>query len=247
MIRTHDKKKTRQQAKTSRAERQYASALRKVAEQVGHMIGAFPPGDPAHVPTITDMLRRYAEALNGWAIATAGNMLAEVNRQDRDAWRAISQEMSRELRDQIQNTPTGELMRTLLAEQVTLIKSIPLDAAKRVHELTLKGLEDSTRADAIAAEIKRSGEVSASRAMLIARTETARTAATLKQARAESVGSIGYIWRTSGDSDVRQSHKEMNGKFFRWDTPPTLSDGTATHPGCIYNCRCFASPVLPED
>jgi uncharacterized protein with gpF-like domain len=46
---------------------------------------------------------------------------------------------------------------------------------------------------------------------------------------------------------VRESHKAMNGKFVRWDSPPTLSDGTTTHAGQIYNCRCYPDPVLPED
>lgn len=162
------------------------------------------------------------------------------------AWADLASEMSRELRKEIQTAPTGQLFQALLNEQVTLIKSIPLDAAQRVHDLTIKGLEDSTRASEIAKEIERSGEVATSRANLIARTEVARTASTLTQSRAEHVGSEGYIWRTSGDSDVRHSHKQMNGKFVRWDSPPTLSDGTTTHAGQIYNCRCYPEPVLPE-
>jgi uncharacterized protein with gpF-like domain len=38
----------------------------------------------------------------------------------------------------------------------------------------------------------------------------------------------------------------MNGKFVYYDKPPTLSDGTTTHAGEIYNCRCYKDPVLPE-
>ncbi|MFX5937705.1 phage head morphogenesis protein, partial [Acinetobacter baumannii] len=81
------------------------------------------------------------------------------------------------------------VLQELLAEQVDLITSIPREAGQRVHELTLKGLEDSTRASEIAKEIMRSGEVAKSRAMLIARTEVSRTATSLTQARAQFVGS----------------------------------------------------------
>lgn len=139
-------------------------------------------------------------------------------------------------------------MRELLDEQVTLIQSIPLEAAKRVHELTLKGLEDSTRAKQIAQEILRSNEVAASRAMLIARTEVARTAATLKQARAESIGATHYIWRTSHDSDVRSDHKALDGKVFAWKDPPIsdVASGTRSNPGCIWNCRCYAEPIIAD-
>lgn len=232
--------------KSRRAEKSYARSLRKIADQVGHLIGVYPPGDPSSVPAIMQMLQKYAEALDVWALRTASAMVAEVENRDRKAWMAAAAEMSVELRREIQTAPTGEIMQALLSEQVTLIKSIPLDAAKRVHELTLQGLEDSSRGSEIVAEIMRSGEVAIGRANLIARTETARTASVLTQARATHIGSEGYIWRTAGDSDVRHSHKEMNGKFVRWGDPPTLSDGTTTHAGQIYNCRCYPEPVLPE-
>jgi len=210
------------------------------------LVNGFPPGDPAALPTIEQVLRAYAEALTPWATATAQTMLREVNRRDEAAWAEYTRELSRALRTEIRTTPTGAAMQALLAEQVTLIKSIPLDAAQRVHRLTLEGIENSTRASVISKEIQRSGAVAESRADLIARTEVARTASTLTQARAEHVGSEGYIWRTSGDSDVRESHRDMNGKYVRWDSPPTLDKMTG-HAGQFPNCRCYPEPVIPED
>ena len=191
------------------------------------------------------MLQRYSELLNDWAISTASRMLTEVNQEDRKAWARLTEDMSKALRDEIRNAPTGQVMQGLLGEQVMLIKSIPLDAAKRVHDLTIQGIEGGTRASEIAKEIQRSGDVSESKAKLIARTEVSRTSAALTEARAKSVGSEGYIWRTSGDSDVRHSHAEMNGQFVRWDSPPTLDKMTG-HAGCFPNCRCWADPVIPE-
>ncbi|MEE3504844.1 phage minor head protein [Pseudomonas sp. 10C3] len=212
---------------------------------MGSIINGFPPGDPSVEPTINHMLNRYADLLTDWAVSTSSKMIEEVNHQDRKAWVLMTENMARSLREEIRTAPTGKVMQSLLAEQVTLIKSIPLDAAKRVHELTLQGIEDGTRANEIAKEIQRSGEVSESKAKTIARTEVSRTASTLTQARALSIGSEGYIWRTSGDSDVRHSHQEMNGKFVRWDSPPTLDKMTG-HAGCFPNCRCYPEPVIPE-
>lgn len=231
--------------RTGRAEREYQRSLTQVARQVGSIINGFPPGDPEAVPTITQVLNRYAEALNDWAIATATRMITDVNQQDRKAWVQLSEGMARALRDEIRNAPTGRVMQELLADQVHLIKSIPREAAQRVHDLTLEGIENATRASEIAKEIQRSGDVAASRARLIARTEVSRTAGNLTEARARSIGSEGYIWRTSGDSDVRTSHRQMNGKFVRWDDPPTL-DKLTGHAGCLPNCRCYAEPVIPE-
>ena len=240
-----DRAKNRPTLKTRKAERQYAQALRKLAEQVGGIVGAFPAGDPSVVPTLNQMLRAYADALTPWAQATAQRMLESVNARNLQDWQEMSAFMSAELKRKVLQAPVGQVAQDLLALQVDLIKSIPLDAAERVQRLTLEGLENSTRAATIAKEIQRTSEVSQSRAMLIARTEVSRTAMTLTQARAEAVGSVGYIWRTSGDGDVRQSHKAMANKFVRWDEPPTL-DGLKGHAGCLPNCRCYAEPVLPE-
>jgi uncharacterized protein with gpF-like domain len=145
------------------------------------------------------------------------------------------------------HTPIGGLMRTRLAEQVTLIKSLPLDAAQRVHDLTLKGLEDSTRAREIAREISRSGEVCESRATLIARTEVSRTASELVQARCTNVGLTHYHWRTAGDQDVRPGHKLKANTVCEWANPPAVEENGRImhfHAGQIWNCRCYPDPVI---
>jgi len=50
-----------------------------------------------------------------------------------------------------------------------------------------------------------------------------------------------YIWRTSGDGKVRDSHAANNGKIFAWDDPPPTG-----HPGEDFGCRCTAEPYTPE-
>ena len=95
--------------------------------------------------------------------------------------------------------------------------------------------------------IQRTGEVTKARADLISRTEVSRTAATLTQVRAEHVGSTHFIWVTSGDSDVRESHKKLNGKVFMWSDPPVCDPPNyRALPGCIWNCRCYAHVILPD-
>ena len=242
------KRKLNKRVLTTRAEREYAKQLKAVGRQVGRLIGAYPPGDISQVSELEGMLRRYAEALMPWAERTAAKMIEEVNKRDLDMWRSVGLELKAGLHNEISTSTTGQAMRDLLAEQVELIKSLPIEAGKRVHELTLKGIEDGTRAKEIAKEILRSGEVTENRAMLIARTEVSRTAANLTEARAQQVGSTTYIWRTSADGDVRADHKLLNGQAFRWDQPPIADQrtGARANPGCIYNCRCYAEPVIPD-
>jgi SPP1 gp7 family putative phage head morphogenesis protein len=176
-------------------------------------------------------------------------MIAEVNARDKRAWAAASRKIGEGLRREIDATPVGEVIRARLAEQVDLITSLPREAAERVHLLALERISNGERAASLADEIMRTGEVTRSRANLIARTETSRTATELTRARALSVGSTHYVWKTVGDSDVRPDHKKLNGRVFAWDDPPIADarSGARAHPGSIYNCRCWASPIIDDD
>lgn len=233
--------------KLSGATRTYERQLKSIAQHVGVLVRGFDWKENAfrEVATLEQMLRAYSEALSGWARQTAANMVVSVNRQDHAAWMRATKELSAGIRNEIQRTDVGARMKQLLNEQVHYIKSIPLDAAQRVHDLTLKGLEMGARPEEIAAEINRTGQVSRSKALLIARTEVGRTSTVLTQTRAESIGSEGYIWRTSGDESVRPSHKKMNGRYVPWRRPPTL-DNLTGHAGALVNCRCYPESVIPN-
>ncbi|MDQ0437971.1 SPP1 gp7 family putative phage head morphogenesis protein [Kaistia dalseonensis] len=230
-----------------KAETNYAKQLRKVARHVGDIVSGFDVEDLSSAPLIEEALRRYAGVISGWAEAAGSAMVAEVAARDLQAWNSISKEMGSRLRQEIANAPTGQAMRKALNEQTRLITSLPTEAADRVRQITLEGITKGTRASEIAAEIMRTGEVTQGRANTIARTEVSRTTTELTKARAEHVGSTHFIWRTAGDSDVRPTHRALNGKAFRWDDPPECDPGYHALPGAIWNCRCWPEVVVPED
>lgn len=226
-------------------EREYARKLRSLAQHVARMVRDFPVDSLAGAEWLRTALRRYADSLTPWAEAVARTTVTEVAARDERQWFRIAEQMGRALREEIANAPTGAIVRRLQAEQVTLIKSIPFEAGERVHRLAMKGIEEGQRADALLPEIMRTGEVTLARAKLIARTETGRISTNLTQARAEGINSPGYIWRTVGDTDVRPSHRAMNGKTVKWNEPPTL-DGLVGHAGALPNCRCYCEPIIPD-
>lgn len=232
---------------TGRAERHFGRALRAVASHVGDLIKSYEAGNIELLPQLTQLLHAYADALTPWAETAVRRMLGEVNARDRDSWRALGSVISAQLKHDIGATAVGEVLRALMYEQVGLIKSIPTEAAARVHKLTIRGLEDSKRAAEIADDIERSGEVTRSRAMLIARTEVARTASVLTETRARSAGVTHYRWQTSKDADVRPGHREMQGKVCAWNDPPAVNENGRImyhHPGRIWNCRCWPEPLV---
>lgn len=194
-----------------------------------------------------DALEAYAKLITPWAKSVAWYMIADVGRRNTKAWRELGEEMGTALRAELEQAPTGRIYAALMDEQVDLIASLPRKAAERVHHLTQQSLLDSSRASYVAKEIMRTGLVTENRAKLIARTEVARTASALTQARSEFAGSEGYIWRTSKDGDVRDTHRHMEGKYVRWDSPPkTDKDLDPYHAGQGPNCRCYPEPVLPN-
>lgn len=235
--------------KTRTTERWYTTQILKVARHVGDIVRgiASDPDMPpeAAAPVIDRAMSDYAKLLDAWARSTAVKMITAVAKADEEAWMQRARTMAAWLQRELRTAPTGTIRGKLLDDQVALIKSIPLDAAKRVHEVVQDAQISGVRADTVAKEIMRTNQVSASKARLIARTEVARASSTLTEARARRIGSAGYIWRTSTDGDVRESHRGMEGKFVSWDNPPTL-DKLTGHAGCLPNCRCFPDPVIPD-
>ena len=227
----------------------YSQQLRKIAGYVDTIVKGFDVKDETVYPSMVTALRKYAESLDVWAKHASGKIIMDVALRDEQTWLIYAKDMSRGLRDQIRNSDIGAVYQEMLDRQVGLIKSLPLNAAQRVQDLATRAVIEGGRADEISSLIMATGDVTKARANTIARTEISRATTLFTQARAEALGSDGYIWRTSEDSDVRHDHNELNGVFVPWDKPPIADKrtGTRAHAGCIWNCRCYPEPVIPED
>lgn len=235
--------------------RHYSSQLVSIAQQVDMLVrGYTPDGKLSDHSELERLLENYSILIEPWAQSVSSRMIARAGRKNEDAFRQLGRDIGRSLQREIATAPTGLIMRDLLAENVGLITSLPLEAAQRIHKLTTEAITTGTRADYIASQILKSGEVTASRARTIARTEISRTYASLTEARAVHAGSEGYIWHTVEDDDVRYkppeqdvegSHRLLNNKFIRWSEPPVADkSGIRAHAGCIFNCRCWLEPVF---
>lgn len=231
-----------------RLENRYRRQLQYVAENVGQIVRGFAPKGRVENPALLDTtLRQYAVTIRPWATAVSARMQSEVDRKDVQAWEKLAQAMGTSLRKEVEHAPTGAILRVKLSEQIESITSIPREAADRVRRLTVRLLSESGRAKEIEDDILRSGTVARHHAKTIARTQVSSTASMLTESRAIFIGSPGYIWRTSGDSDVRPFHKKLNGKFIPWGEPPIVDEkGRRAHAGQDFNCRCYPEPTLPD-
>jgi uncharacterized protein with gpF-like domain len=91
-------------------------------------------------------------------------------------------------------------------------------------------LIEGGRSSEISGLIMATGHVTKSRANNIARTEVSRASSMFTEIRAKSIGSNGYIWRDSGDGDVRHDHHLLNGQFIPWDSPLLLTESAELVP-----------------
>lgn len=223
-------------ARVRRAEIQYGRDLRGVAREIARLVSMLEEGERPE--TLIRALELYAQTIRPWARASAARMLADVSRRDEAMWNLFARSMSRSLREELAHMPIGQLFRDLQAAQVTLITSLPLKAAQQVHEMVTEArVSTAERAGTLANRIGSLGDITAARAMLIARTEVARAASNIVEARSTFVGSEGYIWHTVGDVDVRDIHKKLNNTYHKWSDPPVAGEkGEKAHPGTIYNC-----------
>lgn len=140
------------------------------------------------------------------------------------------------------SNPIQEVTQAATKANIALISSIPEQYFDKLETAVTKGVEAGVRFEDLAKEIQRIGDVTESRAKLIARDQTSKLNGAMSQIRQMSIGIERYTWSTAGDERVREEHAALDGQEFSWaEAPP---DG---HPGEAVNCRCVAIPVVNLD
>ena len=134
-------------------------------------------------------------------------------------------------------------------DNVNLIVTIPRDTLGRMEEIVYNGWTNGVTTKAITEQIQHAYGISKSHARLIARDQTAKLNGQIAQKQQTDAGIEEYIWSTSKDQRVRDSHRKLEGKRFKWSDPPIVDErtGRRCHPGEDYQCRCCALPVFNYD
>ena len=137
-------------------------------------------------------------------------------------------------------------MERWVQENVGLIKTIPEETLDRMQTIVYDGFTRGRSTVRMVMEIQQTYGVGRRRAELIARDQTAKLSGQIQQAQQMDAGITEYIWYSCMDGRVRNRHRELHGKRFRWDDPPVVDEksGRRCHPGQDYQCRCIARPVF---
>jgi SPP1 gp7 family putative phage head morphogenesis protein len=123
-------------------------------------------------------------------------------------------------------------------KNVQLIRNLADDALARIEKTIQENR--GLRHEEIADLLDDQEDVVGNRAALIARDQVSKLNANLTRVRCEECGIDEYIWTTSGDERVRDTHRANDEKRFRFDSPPPETG----NPGEDVNCRCTQFPVV---
>lgn len=234
-------------------ESKYKTALRK--------LGRFLLGLISDDDSYEDIQKKLSDVqssnpFNQWAQSLSHTFVTNTLEENARTWRQAAQmsgqgeTIRRSLETELQG-PVGARVNELIEQNAQYIKSVPedvrADLTKHVETQAYRGSRTAYKTEDFK---KLVGEMSNNHAKLISRTETSKAMSALTQARAEYTGHDWYIWHTAEDVRVRDSHKKMDKVLCRFSDPPApeelVGEKSNGHysPGNIFNCRCYAAPVI---
>jgi SPP1 gp7 family putative phage head morphogenesis protein len=242
---------------TQRLEKQYAAAIGKITKKI------LAPVKPEQ--SLDEWLAEIAERSQAADVQEASDLLSRqmvqwANVKNARTWReaAAKSQRSRELHRLLQKEmegPVGIQVQRLIQDNAGYISSVPLDAARVLVGEVTKAQQAGARAGTISKMMKqRFPELLRSRVHLISRTEVSKASLALTEARCQELDLPAYIWRTSKDQRVRDSHRLMDGVLVFWNDPPSPEalDGIKStlghyHAGGAPNDRCTQEVLLSID
>ncbi len=220
-----------------RAEARYVRDLRDIMRKVhaGYVAALKLRHDvKAHDATLNGVDGRMVRYLREVVPPAFDRMAGEVNKANAKATKAL-------VGVPLAGASVAPHVQRFRDQNIALMENAGRVYAKQVREVLEDPENFGIRVEDLAAKIQERGDVSESRAELIARDQTLKLNGQLNQVRQTNAGVERYTWSTSHDERVRPEHAELDGQVFDWSSPPEPG-----HPGEDFQCRCVALPVIEE-
>jgi HK97 family phage portal protein len=154
-----------------------------------------------------------------------------------------------------------EVLRYLSAKQIQIVEGPTSVVAARIKRILAQALSEGTSTAVSLADRVREGlegmvdslealrDQLGTRAMMIARTESAGASNTARVEQFKAAGVVQHEWITAGDDLVRDGHQidgeiTIVGEHFSNGMRKPHEEGAPA--ASVVNCRCLTSPVLPD-
>jgi SPP1 gp7 family putative phage head morphogenesis protein len=186
----------------------------------------------------------------------AHKMITSVYNHNARTWKEAAargtrgKEIYQAIQKQMQGS-VGDKVYSLVDYNAYLITSTPLNISREITKYVLEQQQRGRRSEDISDDLaKRLPGIKRSRVNLIARTETSKASSALTRAQSHDLGIQWFEWITSKDARVRKSHDNLDHvlmSYYDLPSPEALvgeKNVGKYGPGDIYNCRCYAAPVI---
>lgn len=208
---------------------------------------AISPASQARI--VTNKLQAKWEQIFGSAAKPlADTMVGQANMASASAVASSLKEMSAglSLSTRAITPQMAEVLKGTVAQNVSLIKSIPSEYFTKVQGEVLRSITDGKGLEELEPWFKDQAGVTERRAKNIAIDQTHKAYNGLNRGRMVAAGIKKFEWIHSGGGlHPRPRHEAMSGKIYRFDVLPVIEeDGERGIPGQAVNCRCTMVPVV---
>lgn len=145
--------------------------------------------------------------------------------------------------------PMRDVLDATLAEQVSLIKSIPQHYLTQVEGMVMRSVQAGRDLGTLTKGLQEQFGVTKRRAAIIARDQNNKATASMTRVRQVQLGITEAIWvHSGGGKHPRPTHLKAGRDGQRYSTSEGWLDpavGKRVFPGELINCRCVSKPVIP--
>ena len=224
-----------------------------------NLVDAVAISDDDYINSLIEVLASIAgERIEEKAKLLATRFVTRVHYQNRTQFtRNFKNAFDVDLSSIIEKEVLGDTLSVAIQQNVELIKSIKNDFINDIGSSVFANYKSGFRHGELINEIRARGNVSYSRAKLIARDQTAKINADFNEERNKKMGFDVYKWKGTGDERERDSHRVLNNMLCRYSDPTVYSDddgktwkkrksigGYIGKCGGDYQCRCLAVPYI---
>lgn len=192
------------------------------------------------------------------ATRVAMTFVGRSNTQNKERFiRSMQRARSIDVGSIIESMDLGSTMAKAVKNNIDLIQSIKTDFINDIGSQVFEDFKKGKRQADLVKNIYERGNVTKSRAKLIARDQTAKVNSAFNEARNTKLGIDEYTWSGTADERERPSHRVLNGMLCKYSDPTVYSDDDGKtwkkrksigayegNPGTDYQCRCLDVPKI---
>lgn len=216
------------------------------------MVAAMDISPASQARILTNALKdRFEQLFTQKAKPLAEQMVGGANDASKNGLYNSLKELSGglSLKTDIVSGTMREFMTGTIAQNVSLIKSIPTEYMREVQGEVLRSITDGKGLADLVPFLEQREGITARRARTIAFDQTHKAYNGLNKGRMQAIGIKSFEWvHSGGGQHPREMHIELSGKVFSFNKLPVIEeDGTRGIPGQAINCKCTMVPVVKFD